>query len=122
MALDKDLKQIIDVLAGGVETLIEQLKDGFQYTDIFALVPVLSQIPEAIKDADNAWNYLKAMDETKRQEVIDGVVEKLGDNANVREGAERVMDAAASVYMLYLFAAKAKAAGSEEGGTTGGRG
>lgn len=96
-----DLQEIIDVLAESVTVGIKQLKDGFQYTDIFAFIPVLSKIPEAIKDANKAWEYLEDMTVEKRQDLIDAVVAKLQDaSENARIWATRIVDAAASNYML----------------------
>lgn len=105
MSIEKNLQEIIDVIANGIQTGIENLKDGFQYTDLFAFVPVLSQIPNAITDADHALNYLKDMDAQKRQDLIDAVVAKL-NNENARETATRIIDAAAANYMLYLHLSK----------------
>ena len=109
MALDKDLKEIIDVVAEGVSTGIKQLADGFQYPDLFAIIPVLSKIPEAIKDADNALHYLKDMDEQKENEIVDGVVTKLGDaSESVRIGARRILRLLAEGYMTGVFFANLK--------------
>ena len=77
--IDKDLKEIIDVVANTATTAIKQLEDGYQFTDLFAFVPVLSAMPEAIKDANNALNYLKDMTEEKEEEIYQAVIEKLGD-------------------------------------------
>ena len=109
--IDKDLQEIIDVIAGTVKTATDQLADGFQYTDIFAFVPVLSSIPTAIKGNENAWAYLKDMTEQKENDLVDAIVAKLGDNVHVRDIARRLIRTIAEVYMLILtFSEKAEAA------------
>lgn len=112
-SIEPNLQEIIDVIAEAVETGIKQLKDGFQYTDIFQFIPVLSKIPEAIKDANKAWEYLQDMDATKRQELIDAVVAKL-QTEDAREWATKIIDTLASAYMLIKFImSKAKPAAAE---------
>lgn len=115
--IDKDLQEIIDVIAEGVKTGIDNLKDGFQYTDIFAFIPVLSKIPVAINDAANALHYLRDMNEQKESDIIDAVVAKLGDEPGIREGARRLLRALSSNYMLFMFF-KERAAAKAADGTT----
>lgn len=103
MSIDRDLQQIIDVVADGTTTLLEQLKDGFQYTDVFALIPVLSTIPEAIKDADNALVYLKDMTEEKENEVINAVMAKLQDTSEKTQNLVKfLLRTLANAYMMYV--------------------
>ena len=107
MPIDKDLKEIVDVVAEGTNAIITQLKDGFQYTDIFALVPVFSKIPEAIKDADNALHSLKSLTEEKENEIIDLVMSKLNDaSEKTRNLVKFLLRTLASAYMLYLSASE----------------
>ena len=105
--VDKDLQEIIDVIAGAVKTAKEQLADGFQYTDIFAFVPVLSSIPTAIKGNENAWAYLKDMTEQKENDLVDAIVAKLGEDKHIREIARRLIRTLSEVYMLILTFSKA---------------
>lgn len=99
--IDKDLQEIIDIIAEAIITGKKQLLDGFQYTDIFAFIPVLSKIPEAIKDANKAWDYLQDMTDPKRQDLIDAVLAKLNDaSEDTRMWARRITDSLASNYML----------------------
>lgn len=114
--IEPNLQEIIDLVAEAVEVGIKQLDDGFQYTDIFSFIPVLSKIPEAIKDANKAWEYLQDMDATKRQELIDAVVAKL-QTEDAREWATKIIDTLASTYMLIKFVmSKAKPATGEAEG------
>lgn len=109
--IDKDLQEIIDVVAEGVQTGIKQLDNGFQYTDIFAFVPVLGKIPEAIEDAENALHYLKDMDEQKENDIVDAVVAKLQDSSDkVKMAARRILRLLAEGYMAATFFAGMKAA------------
>lgn len=105
MPLEQNLQEIINVVADGVTTGIRQFKDGFQpWTDIPAFIPVFTQIPEAIKDANHALNYLGDMTEEKENEVVDGVVAKLGDASDdVKTGARRIIRWLAETYMTIKF-------------------
>lgn len=115
--IDKDLQEIIDIIVESIITGKKQLADGFQYTDIFALIPVLSKIPEAVKDANKAWEYLQDMDDIKRQDLIDAVLAKLNDaSEDARTWARRIIDALAANYMLAkMIMDKASANPSPEG-------
>lgn len=107
--IDKDLQEIIDVISDGVQTTIKQLEDGFQYTDVFAFVPVLSNIPKAIEGNENAWTYLKDMTEEKENALVEAVAEKLNDYSEfVKTTARRLIRLAAEAYMTVMhFANKA---------------
>ncbi len=112
MALDKDLKQIIDVVAEGATTIIEEMKDGFQYTDIFGLVPVFSKIPEAIKDANNALKYLEDLTPEKENEVIAAVLEKLKDTSDkTKQLVTYLLRTLANAYLMYKVLAKSEPVG-----------
>lgn len=101
--LDKDLQEMIDVLFDGIATAFKQLKDGFQYTDIFAFVPVFSSIPEAIKGKENALAYLKDMTEEKENAIVDAIAEKLGDSSeNVKNISRRIIRLLAEAYLTYI--------------------
>ena len=106
--VDKDLQEIIDIVAEGVETGIAKLADGFQYLDLLAFIPVLSKIPEAIADAGNALHYLQDMTEEKENDIVDAVAEKLGDNPQVIGGARRILRLLAEGYMTAMFFSKKK--------------
>lgn len=116
-----DLQEIIDLIAESIITGKKQLADGFQYTDIFAFVPVLSKIPEAIKDANKAWEYLQNMDETRRNDLIDAVLAKLKDaSEETRTWARRIVDALASNYMLVKLIMDKASKGGPATGLPGG--
>lgn len=116
--VEKNLQEIINLLVDATKTIFERLKDGFQYMDLAALIPVLMQVEPAIKDADHAVNYLKDLTQEKRQDVINAVLEKMGDtSAEAREGVTRILDAAASNYMLVKWAMKKGSANQTSGET-----
>ena len=103
MSIDKDLQEIIDVVADGTTTIIEQLNDGFQYTDVFALIPVLSHIPDAIKDSNNALVYLKDMTEETENDVINAVMAKLQDTSEKTQNLVKfLLRTLANAYMMYV--------------------
>lgn len=118
--IDKDLQQIIDTVAGAVETGIKQLADGFQYTDIFAFIPVLSSIPEAIKDANNALHYLKDMSEEKEETIVQAVLAKLGNSSEkVQSLVRRVLRLLAEAYMTWVAIASFNPPGTGTGVAAG---
>ena len=103
--VEKNFMEIVNLLVDGAKTIFEKLKDGFQYSDLVSLIPVLMQIEPAIKDADHALSYLKDMTPEKRQDIINAVLEKLGDASDkTKEGVTRILDATASNYMLITWA------------------
>lgn len=100
--INQDLQEIIDTIASGVQTGIKQLSDGFQYTDIFAFIPVFSQIPAAITGSENALAWLRDMTDEKKNDLITAVLEKLQDTSEKTQNlVKRIVDALASDYMLY---------------------
>lgn len=100
--IDKDLQEIIDTIANGVQTGIKTLADGFQYTDIFAFIPTFTQIPTAITGSENALAWLKDMTDEKKNDLITAVLEKLQDTSEKTQNlVKRIIDALASDYMLY---------------------
>ncbi len=102
--VDKDLQEIIDVVAEGVTTGQTAFADGVQAMDAFAFVPVFSKIPAAIKDSKNALTYLKDMTEEKENDVVNAVAEKLGEASEfVKGAARRVLRLLAEGYMTYDF-------------------
>lgn len=102
--LDKDLQEIIDVVAEGVRTGQKAFADGVQAMDAFAFVPVLTKVPEAVKDAKNALHYLKDMSEEKETVVVDAVAKKLGDASELVKGAaRRILRLLAEGYMTYDY-------------------
>ena len=111
--IDKDLKEIGDVLVSGIKTAIEQFANGWQLTDLFAFVPVLSQIPAAITDAKNALNYLIGMTDEREAALIDYVTAQVGEEH--REAVKLHIDAITSPYMLVKYY-KAKADAKAESG------
>lgn len=44
------IQKLLDAVSNGVNTVDAQLKDGFQTTDLFALIPVASMVPGVISD------------------------------------------------------------------------
>lgn len=102
--IDKDLKEIIQIISQAVKTGMATLKDGFQLTDLAQLIPVLMGIPEAIKDADNAWHYIKEMTEEKEAAIVDAVAAELNDTSdNVKTAARRILRLLAEGYMTADF-------------------
>lgn len=101
--MDKDLKEIVDVVAEGATALIESLKDGFQTMDIFALVPVFAKIPAAIQDANNALHYLKDLTPEKEEEIINLVLSKLNDaSAKTKQIVTYLLRTLANAYLAYM--------------------
>ena len=99
MAEYKDLKEVLDFSLSTAMVVDESLQDGFQWTDMFSLVPVLSKLPAAIDGIENVASELEKMqaDEEGRAALINYVKETYNiddDNAEalveqgVRAGLE----------------------------------
>lgn len=105
MPIEKNLQEIIDVVAEGTVAVAAVLKDGFQYTDIFALIPTFSKIPQAIEDADQAWAYLKDLTEEKENEIIAAVLAKIPTApVKTKQLVKFILRELANAYMIYLIA------------------
>ena len=72
MADYKDLKEALDFALSTAMVVDNNLQDGFQWTDVFSLVPVLSKLPVAVEGIENVPDELEAMqnDEEGRAELI----------------------------------------------------
>jgi hypothetical protein len=102
--IDKDLQEIVDVVAEGVSTGIKAFADGYQIADAFAFIPVFTKIPAAVDGAENALHYLKDMSEEKENAIVDAVTAKLNDASDkTREAARRIVRLLAEAYMTIMF-------------------
>lgn len=102
MPIESNLQEIIDVLADGTNAAIKNFADGFQYTDLLSLFPVLAQIPAAIQDADHALTYLSDMNKEKEKEIIDAVMAKLQDvSQKTRDFVTYLLHTLINAYMAY---------------------
>lgn len=72
MADYKDLKEALDFALSTAMVVDNNLQDGFQWTDVFSLVPVLSKLPVAVEGIENVPDELEAMqnDEEGRAALI----------------------------------------------------
>lgn len=64
------LKNLVKVIAEAVNTGEKQLADGFQVTDLFALIPIASQIPAVIASKGQIAEEWKARTETTLSEIL----------------------------------------------------
>jgi len=53
----------------------EATQDGFQWTDVFSLIPPLTKLPSAIDGADQIPAELDDMDEEERAELVQAIEE-----------------------------------------------
>lgn len=96
------LSNLIKVVANTVNTAAKQLEDGFQVTDLFALIPIASQVPAVIADKENIKAEWKAR---TPQTIKDAIAEFETDldltndklEAQIEKGVEFVL-AGAELY------------------------
>lgn len=103
--LDKDLREIGDLVVNTVLTTKKQLADGWQGSDALAFFPLIMSIPEAVKDAKNALNYLDIITDEEEKELLAYILEKLKDaSAKVQEFAKWLVKALIADYMTVKLA------------------
>lgn len=64
------LKNIVSTIFDGFKTVSTQLADGFQLTDLLALVPLVPGINEAVKDFPEAKQALLSLNEEQKTELL----------------------------------------------------
>lgn len=64
------LKNLVKVITDGVVTGEKQLADGFQVTDLFALIPIASQIPAVIASGPELKTEWNERTETTLPEIL----------------------------------------------------
>ena len=72
------MKETEEALMFGVSLAMaadEALVDGFQWTDVFSIVPALTKLPSAIDGIEKVPSELEGMTEEDRQALIDKVEE-----------------------------------------------
>ena len=72
----KELKEMLDFALPFAMVLDDKLQDGFQWSDLLALVPVMPSLPAAIAGFNNIDDELASLDDEGRKELIDHVAAK----------------------------------------------
>ena len=73
MAGIKETKEALLFGIGLAMKIDEVTQDGFQWTEVFELIPPLTKLPEAVSGAEEIPAELADMDEAERAELIEEV-------------------------------------------------
>lgn len=102
--IKKDIQLIIDA----VKQSEASFSDGFQYTDLFSFVGILSQIPDAIKSKDALVAQVKDLTQDEVAEVLAFVDSQFSIGNKKLEG--NIKDGINVVFSLLTFIKGLKAA------------
>ena len=111
MADYKDLKEALDFALSAAMVIDKNLQDGFQWTDVFSLVPVLSKLPNAIDGIENVADELDALaeDEEGRAALIQYVKDLYDiDDDSAEALVEQGVRAGVEIGVLVMLLRKAK--------------
>ena len=110
----KETKEAVIFMVGLAGAVDEQLKDGFQYSDLFSLIPVLSKLPAAVEGADKIAAELADLDDDERKELLEAIKKlDLQDDA-VEEIAEHACVAFIDLFKLVRLIRKARTKPTED--------
>jgi hypothetical protein len=73
MAGIQETKEVMVFGVGMAMAIDESTKDGFQWTDIFNLVPPLTELPVALEGINDVPEEIKDMDDNERKELIEAI-------------------------------------------------
>jgi len=68
-----DIAETKEVLTFAVSLAVavdKAIEDGFQWTDVFSLIPPLMKLPEAIEGAELVPTEIEDLDENERAELV----------------------------------------------------
>ncbi len=85
----KETKEAVQFGVALVNIVDNELRDGFQVTDVFALVPVLTKAPAAISGASEIPAEIKDMDLDERRELAAVIMEMKLQSAYTEKIAEQ---------------------------------
>jgi len=70
MADIKELKEVLDAVDTVTMTVLDSVKDGFQFTDISTLLPVFQKVKDALDGIKNVSEEVKDLDTKEIKEII----------------------------------------------------
>ena len=73
----RETKDVVRMGCDLASVAANQLVDGFQFYDIFAVIPVIQQIPAVLDGIGKVPSELRDMDADEAQEIVDLVKDRL---------------------------------------------
>ena len=70
MADIKELKEVLDAVDTSVFTILDAAKDGFQFNDLSAILPVFQKVKDAMDGIKNVNEEIKDLDINETKELI----------------------------------------------------
>ena len=67
----KDVKEVVAFALSLAKSVEDMLANGFQWTDVFALIPPFTKLPDAIDGYEDIPEQLLDMDEAEKKELSD---------------------------------------------------
>ena len=71
MADIKDVKEVAAFALSLAKSVEDMLDNGFQWTDVFSLIPPFTKLPDAIEGYENIPEQLLDMDAAEKKELTD---------------------------------------------------
>ena len=71
----KDLKEFLAFGLPFAMVVDDKLQDGFQWTDMFAFIPVMTTLPAAIEGMENIVDEIAGLDDEGRLELSKYIIE-----------------------------------------------
>jgi hypothetical protein len=104
----KELKEVLEFgLALGM-SVDEALEDGWNWTDLLALVPPMTKLPAALEGLEFVDDEIAALDQNGKNELME-VIDKLELNSELTEEiVEQSLVAAVEISKLVMVLRKAK--------------
>jgi hypothetical protein len=104
----KELKEVLEFgLALGM-SVDEALEDGWNWTDLLALVPPMTKLPAALEGLEFVDDEIAGLDQNGKNELVE-VIDKLELNSELTEEiVEQSLVAAVEISKLVMVLRKAK--------------
>lgn len=97
----ENLKKVVGTLITLAQTAETSLADGFQTSDLFAFIPVLSGIPDLLKNKDAIVQEFKDLTADETKELVDYVEQNFTiANKKVEDIIVAALDAGVSLFIL----------------------
>lgn len=98
-----ETKEMIGFGVGFGMAVDRALEDGFDWTDLFSLVPSLTRFPEALNGADEILDELYDMDEPEKAELVKVIEELELKSEKSEELCEQSLIVAVEIAKLILM-------------------
>lgn len=104
----KESKELVSFGLGFAMAVDQALKDNYQWTDLFSIIPPLVKLPAAISGADEILYEIEDMDNDEKAELV-SVVEELDlESEKSEEMIEQSIIVVAEIAKLVMLIRDAK--------------